>query len=190
MWRLNYNIIINYIWDILWQCEQKCKSTFWLIIWQNVANKIMEQKSLWLGNFFWWPSGHGKLSFNFINCRKVARGGRVYSSKGLTCEEEVGAGEEEVEAWYHGETSRTLYTRQREHLTGKERATPYLNTSSFTILPPNLSLNSSQRSSSKSRWGWVSINLSSSTQGYLMNSKSEYKQGEVARVVVERGLRE
>ena len=34
----------------------------------------------------------------------------------------------------------------------------------------------------------VSINNSSSTPGHLMNSKAEYKQGQVARVVLVRGL--
>ena len=34
----------------------------------------------------------------------------------------------------------------------------------------------------------VSINNSPSTPGHLMNSKTEYKQGEVARVVLVRGL--
>ena len=36
----------------------------------------------------------------------------------------------------------------------------------------------------------VSINNSPSTPDYLMNSRAEYKQGEVARVVVVRGLGE
>ena len=35
----------------------------------------------------------------------------------------------------------------------------------------------------------VAINNSPSTPGYLMNSKSEFEQGQVARVVVEQGLR-
>ena len=36
----------------------------------------------------------------------------------------------------------------------------------------------------------VSINHTPSDEGFLMNSKSEYQQGEVARVVVVRGLNE
>ena len=36
----------------------------------------------------------------------------------------------------------------------------------------------------------VSINNTPSDEGYLMNSKAEYQQGEVARVVVMRGLAE
>ena len=36
----------------------------------------------------------------------------------------------------------------------------------------------------------ISINHSPSSEGYLMNSKAEYQQGEVARVVVVRGLAE
>ena len=48
-----------------------------------------------------------------LSCRKVARGGQVYSCCCLTCKEGG-----HCEAWYHGETSRTLYSRQKEHLTG------------------------------------------------------------------------
>ena len=36
----------------------------------------------------------------------------------------------------------------------------------------------------------VAINNTPSDEGYLMNSKAEYQQGEVARVVVVRGLAE
>ena len=36
----------------------------------------------------------------------------------------------------------------------------------------------------------VSINRSPSSPGLLMNSKAEYRQGEVARVVMVRGLGE
>ena len=36
----------------------------------------------------------------------------------------------------------------------------------------------------------VSINHSPSAEGFLMNSKAEYQQGEVARVVLVRGLAE
>ena len=41
---------------------------------------------------------------------------------------------------------------------------------------------------SKQLFEGVSINRSPSTPGFLMNSKAEYKQGEVARVEVVRGL--
>ena len=63
------------------------------------------------------------------NCRKVTKGGLVYSCRCLTCEEEVrGGGEEEVrgrgeeeeeeaqkKSRYHGETHKTLYSRQKQH---------------------------------------------------------------------------
>ena len=42
--------------------------------------------------------------------------------------------------------------------------------------------------SSKQIYEGVSINRSPSTPGFLMNSKTEYRQGEVARVEVVRGL--
>ena len=48
-----------------------------------------------------------------LSCRRVAKGGQVYSCSCLTCEEGG-----QCEAWYHGETSRNLYSCQREHLTG------------------------------------------------------------------------
>jgi hypothetical protein len=41
---------------------------------------------------------------------------------------------------------------------------------------------------SKQIFEGISINHSPSTPGHLMNSKAEYRQGEVARVVVARGL--
>ena len=43
---------------------------------------------------------------------------------------------------------------------------------------------------SKQIFEGVSINKSASSPGFLMNSKAEYRQGEVARVVLVRGLSE
>ena len=48
-----------------------------------------------------------------INCRKLTKGGAVYSCQCLTFLREVG-GE-------GGETSRTLYTRQKEHFKGLKK---------------------------------------------------------------------
>ena len=44
-----------------------------------------------------------------LSCRKVARGGMVYSCQCITCKLE------QKESWYHGWSARTLYTRQGEH---------------------------------------------------------------------------
>ena len=108
------------------------------------------------------------------------------------------AGEEEVEAEYHGETSTTCYTRQKEHLSGWERRRDNNPLWKHHQLhhpdtPPEFEFKPEKFFNdplSKSMFEGVSINRSPSTEGYLMNSKAEFRQGEVARVVVERGLRE
>ena len=124
----------------------------------------------------------------------MSRGGQVYSCHCLTCEGR--GGEERVESWYHGETSRTLYTRQKEHLKG------YLFKKTDNALFKHKELHHPEANPeyefrpekhftdpvSKQIFEGVSINTSASSPGYLMNSKSEYKQGEVARVVLIRGL--
>ena len=49
-----------------------------------------------------------------LSCRRVAKGGMVYSCTCLTCQ---AAGDE---SWYHGQTKTTLYTRQGAHGSGLE----------------------------------------------------------------------
>ena len=51
-------------------------------------------------------------------------------------------------------------------------------------------LKSSSDATSAQIYEGVSINHTPSAEGYLMNSKAEYQQGEVARVFVVRGLAE
>jgi hypothetical protein len=130
-------------------------------------------------------------------CRRVARGGQVYSCRCLTCEE-AEEGEPKVEAWYHGETSRTLYTRQKEHLAGLVARRP--NNALYKhqeihhhqdTTAPVFEFRQEKIFSdpvSKQIFEGVSINHSPSSPGLLMNSKAEYRQGEVARVIIARGL--
>ena len=90
----------------------------------------------------------------------------------------------------------TLYTRQKEHFKGfekrkednpmwkhKELHDPntqpkfQFKVEKFCATPIDRTI-----------YERVSINHCPSTQGHLMNSKTEYKQGQVARVVLVRGL--
>ena len=126
-----------------------------------------------------------------LSCRKVTRGGQVYSCTCLTCRD-VG----QSEAWYHGETSCTLYSRQREHLNGlaRKKQTNALYKHEENHHPDNVpefefkTEKTFSDTASKQLYKGISINRSPSTHGYLMNSTAEYKQGEVARVEVVRGL--
>jgi hypothetical protein len=135
-------------------------------------------------------SGHTKR----LDCRKVALGGMVYSGQCTTCAKD--GGEDPLLAYYHGETSRTLYTRQREHFSGlaaKKENNPLLKHTELyhPDTPPSFEFRAEKFFTdpcSKSIYEGVSINRSASTEGYLLNSKAEYKQGEVARVTIQRGL--
>ena len=100
---------------------------------------------------------------------------------------------------YHGETSRTLYTRATEHLArdsgenGEESKKALLkHTAAFHPgKEPNFNIKvtgSFNDPLTRHINEGVRINNSRSNAGYLMNSKSEYRQGEVPRVVVTRGL--
>ena len=51
-----------------------------------------------------------------LSCRKVSRGGMVYTCNCISCKQAVLV----KESWYHGRSARTLYTRQGEHITGWE----------------------------------------------------------------------
>ena len=126
--------------------------------------------------------------------RRVARGGMVYKCNCLTCKQAVVS----RESWYHGMSARTLYTRQGEHFAGYEaRKTdnalfkhaqlhhpgenPVFQFEAEKFFPD---------ATSAQIYEGVSINHTPSTEGYLMNSKAEYQQGEVARVVMVTGLQE
>ena len=129
-----------------------------------------------------------------LSCRKVSRGGMVYSCCCLGCKMEL----EAKESWYHGRTARTLYTRQCEHLTGcaagkSENALFKHAQLHHQGATPDFQFRAEKffsDATSAQIYECASINQTLSADGFLMNSKAEYQQGEVARVVVVRGLPE
>ena len=129
-----------------------------------------------------------------LSCRKVSRGGMVYSCCCLTCRQAV----EVKESWYHGRSARTLYTRQGEHHAGFEAGKPDNALFKHAQLHHPGTVPAFQFQAEKffpdatsaQIYEGVSINHSPSAEGFLMNSKAEYQQGEVARVVLVRGLAE
>ena len=121
----------------------------------------------------------------------------MYEGRCDTCGEVVGEDGEEVVSLYHGRSSRCLYTRQREHFEGlakkKEDSPLFKHKEKFH---PGVDCKFSFRAEkffrepcSSAIYEGVSINHSPSSPDHLMNSKSEFEQGQVARVVLERGLR-
>ena len=129
-----------------------------------------------------------------LSCRKVSLGGMVYVCTCLSCKLAV----EEKVSKYHGRTARTLYTRQGEHISGCEAGKPDNALFKHTELYhqgviPEFEFQAEKYFSdatSAQIYEGVAINNTPSDEGYLMNSKAEYQQGEVARVVVLRGLGE
>ena len=105
---------------------------------------------------------------------------------------------EEKTSKYHGRSARTLYTRQSEHISGCEAGKSdnalYKHTQLFHEgVMPEFEFKAERffsDATSAQIYEGVSINNTPSDEGYLMNSKAEYQQGEVARVVVMRGLAE
>jgi hypothetical protein len=118
----------------------------------------------------------------------------VYSGRCTTCAAD--GGEEPLLSYYHGETSRTLYTRQKEHFTGlmrRKENNPLFKHSELhhQDSQPSFEFKAEKFFNdpcSKAIYEGVCINRSVSTEGFLMNSRAEYKQGEVARVTIERGF--
>ena len=126
-----------------------------------------------------------------LSCRRVTRGGLVYSCTCLTCKQQG------VESWYHGASRRTFYRRQGEHAKGQEAHRvdnalfKHQDNNHHDEPPPLVQFKAERFLSdpmSRQIYEGVSINNSPSTPGHLMNSRAEYQQGEVARVVVVRGL--
>ena len=118
----------------------------------------------------------------------------MYSCTCLTCQLEGGG--EVRESCYHGQTSRTLYTRQGEHMAELEREKH-----DYAMFKHKQNHHPNQQPEfqfqaerffadmlTKQIFEGVSINNSPSSPGLLMHSKSEFQQGEVARVVMVRGL--
>ena len=124
-------------------------------------------------------------------CRKATKGGVGYDIQCMECLENGN-----TTSVYHGETSRTLYTRAKEHLhrgQGDDANKPLIKhllthhpdkAPNFDIKPVGFFQDVLTRQINEG----VRINNSNSDQGYLMNSKSEFRQGEVPRIVITRGI--
>ena len=104
--------------------------------------------------------------------------------------------DEKIKSWYHGRTCRCLYSRQREHNTGAEaKKDENAMHKHMELYHPNEEPRFVFEAEkffkdvvSHQIYEGVCINNSPSTPGYLMNSRAEYEQGGVARVVVAHGL--
>ncbi len=119
-------------------------------------------------------------------CRRTSKGGLGYNIQCNLCKAN------NINSFYHGETSRTLYTRIKEHMQ-QEANKPLIKHNStfhpeedlnFDITPTSYHQDPLSRQINEG----VRINNSKSKQGYLMNSKTEFHQGEVPRVTFLRGL--
>ena len=132
------------------------------------------------------------------SCHQSTTGGMVYEGKCDTCGEVVEDGREAPTSLYHGRTSRTLYTRVKEHEDGyrkkKEDNPLWKHREKFH---PDEWCEFTFRAErhfkdpcSCAIYEGVCINRSPSTPDHLMNSKSEWEQGQVARVVLETRLRD
>ena len=126
-------------------------------------------------------------------CRKVTRGGIGYEAQCKECEKDGKI------SLYHGETSRTLYTRTTEHLRNERDQDS--TTEGRALLKHMAVFHPGEEPSFDIRAvGFfkepltrqinegVRINNTKAHAGYLMNSKSEHRQGEVPRVIMTRGL--
>ena len=128
---------------------------------------------------------------NNLKCRKITNGGLGYQAQCKECQKE---GKTSI---YHGETSRPLYTRAKEHLQQAQRGDsndkPLLKHAN-TFHPgkePNFEITVNKffmDPLSRQIDEGVRINNSESDNGLLMNSKSEFHQGAVPRVVMMRGI--
>ena len=106
--------------------------------------------------------------------------------------------EEGRKSFYHGETSRTLYTRVKEHMhqgrdNNNETRHPLIKHNSIFHPGKDMNFNIKRTGSFKDPLSCqvnegIRINNSTSDSGYLMNSKSEFHQGQVPRVIVVNGL--
>ena len=104
---------------------------------------------------------------------------------------------QEVVSLYHGRTSKFLYSCQKEHLEGlvrrKEDNALWKHQQKFHVdQEAKFSFGAEKFFKDPCTCGIfeeVSINLSPSSADHLMNSKAEYGQVQVARVVLETGMR-
>ena len=124
-----------------------------------------------------------------LMCHRASKGGVGYEVQCQRCMQENGK-----ISLYHGETSRTLYTRLKEHFQNTSHEKPAL-LKHNDIFHPNQEPNFKVKAVgffkdplSRQVNEGIRINNSRSDKGHLMNSKAEFRQGEVPRVVIQRGL--
>ena len=126
-----------------------------------------------------------------LECRKTSKGGIGYEIQCMECNENG------KRSLYHGETSRTLYTRVKEHFhQGRDTANesrPLLKHIMLHHPGKRVKFNIKKTGSfqdplSRQVNEGVRINNSNADPGYLMNSKAEYHQGQVPRIIVTSGL--
>ena len=127
-----------------------------------------------------------------MNCHMVTPGGVGYTIKCRTCQEKG------INSVYHGETSRTLYTRLTEHAKGlkekhqenplyKHVQTSHENESvKFDYVPHKFFSDPLTRQIDEG----IRINVDLVGPTNVMNSKSEFKQGVVPRVETVTGIRD
>ena len=123
-------------------------------------------------------SGKGKRK----QCIKSTQGGAGYTIKCRGC-----SSNNNKTAVYHGETSRTLYSRTTEHAKGHKNRTE----GNPLVKHEEQTHNGEQQQYNYEpvRFFRVRINKSlTDPHTTLMNSKSEFRQGEVPRVMIVRGL--
>ena len=133
-----------------------------------------------------------------LSCRRSGLGGMVYQCQCLICKEKDNPDQPDqtIKSWYHGRTYRCLYSRQKEHNSGIEGG------QEENAMHKHMELHHPNQeprfvfeaekffkdACSHQIYEGVCINHSPSTPGYLMNSRAEYEQGGVARLVVAHGL--
>ena len=125
-----------------------------------------------------------------LECRKTSRGGIGYEIQCMECDANGKT------SLYHGETSRTLYTRIKEHIRQSREIEnkPLLKHNSIHHPGKRINFEIRKTGSFKDTLSrqvneGVRINNSNSDPGFLMNSKAEFHQGQVPRVVVTSGLK-
>ena len=126
-----------------------------------------------------------------LECRKTSRWGIGYEIQCLECDENG------KKSLYHGETSRTHYTRIKENL-HQSRVTcnenkPLLKHSIIHHPGKQVKFKIAKTGSfqdplSRQINEGVRINNSTSDPGFLINSKAEFHQGQVPRVMITSGL--
>ena len=133
-----------------------------------------------------------------MSCRRSSLGGMVYNVQCMICKDIIDPDrpDENIKCLYHGRTCRCLYTRQKEHNSGAEgRKEDNALYKHMQLFHPNQTPKFVFEAekffkdvASHQIYEGVCINNSKSTPGYLMNSRAEFEQGSVARVVVAHGL--